>query len=203
MNITIEAEEIKEIRSFYGLTQKAFAQLLGIGVASIVRYEQGATPSKANANLIRAARHPDFMRECIERDGDDIPVAQRDQAMRVIYACVSLEPEEDSASRGAASGGAPAMSKMDEMYHYTIQQEVLNEQAANLACDLMSRVLAEGADVRDACDPLSAILAQLLRIKLELISERANDDAYLEQVRGYLNYLEELVSTLSPVGEVA
>ena len=102
---TITAEEIKGIREFYGLTQKSFAQVLGLGAASIVRYEQGSEPSKANANLIRAAKHPEFMKECLERDGDAIPEIQRDNAMRVVYACVSLEPDD-----GKPSGSA---SKMD------------------------------------------------------------------------------------------
>ena len=50
-------------RRKYGLTQQGFARLLGLGEASVVRYENGQTPSKANANLIRAADNPAFMRD--------------------------------------------------------------------------------------------------------------------------------------------
>ncbi len=39
----------------------------------MVRYENGQPPSKANANLIRAAAHTAFMRECLERDGEVHP----------------------------------------------------------------------------------------------------------------------------------
>jgi len=39
------------------------------------------------------------MLECIERDGDSIPVRQREQATRCIYACISLEPGEAEAIR--------------------------------------------------------------------------------------------------------
>ena len=55
MSKDLTAQDIKRIRRKYGLTQQGFARLLGLGEASVVRYENGQTPSKANANLIRAA----------------------------------------------------------------------------------------------------------------------------------------------------
>ena len=64
------SQQIKEIRKHYGLSQQAFARLLGIGEASITRYEKGIAPTKANANLIRAAMIPAFMAGCLERDDD-------------------------------------------------------------------------------------------------------------------------------------
>ena len=192
---TITAEEIKGIREFYGLTQKSFAQVLGLGAASIVRYEQGSEPSKANANLIRAAKHPEFMKECLERDGDTIPETQRDNAMRVVYACVSLEPDDDTISGST--------SKMDEVYHYTIQQEVLNEQAANIACDLLNYLVDRGIDVHDGNEPVSILLLQLLALKRSLTSAEANDDIYLERVRGHLEYMKQFAVSLGSFEEVA
>ncbi len=174
---TITAEEIKGIREFYGLTQKSFAQVLGLGAASIVRYEQGSEPSKANANLIRAAKHPEFMKECLERDGDAIPEIQRDNAMRVVYACVSLEPDD-----GKPSGSA---SKMDEVYHYTIQQEVLNEQAANLIAEMISLKMSTGFKGA-ASDVLEALLDQLARLKPIIVSNETMDDEALAIIRGQL-----------------
>ena len=38
------SRQIKEIRKRYGLSQQAFARLLGIGEASITRYESGIAP---------------------------------------------------------------------------------------------------------------------------------------------------------------
>ena len=174
---TITAEEIKGIREFYGLTQKSFAQVLGLGAASIVRYEQGSEPSKANANLIRAAKHPEFMKECLERDGDAIPEIQRDNAMRVVYACVSLEPDDDTISGST--------SKMDEVYHYTIQQEVLNEQAANLIAEMISLKMSTGFRGA-ASDVLEALLDQLARLKPTIVSNETMDDEALAIIRGQL-----------------
>ena len=42
----ITPDSIKSIRNRYGLSQQGFARLLGIGEASMARYESGATPSK-------------------------------------------------------------------------------------------------------------------------------------------------------------
>ena len=195
METAITAKEIKEIRGMYGLTQKSFATLLGIGPASMVRYEQGSVPSKANANLIRAARHPEFMRECIEREGSLIPQKQRDEAMRCTYAYVKLdEPEEEEMK---------PQNKMNEIYHYTIQQEVLNEQAANLVCDLITYSINNGLDTSDKTHPISAMISQLLDIKRFLVTYEADDDAVLEQIRGHLRYTGQIVEAMSRAEEVA
>ena len=108
-------QKIKEIRGRYGLSQKAFARLLGLGDASIVRYENGQEPSKANANLIRAASIPEFMADCFERDGGQLPEAQREQVEKVVYAEVALGKEGEMG--------------INEIYELTLQQEVLNEKA--------------------------------------------------------------------------
>ena len=49
------SQQIKEIRKHYGLSQQAFARLLGIGEASITLYEKGIAPTQANANLISSS----------------------------------------------------------------------------------------------------------------------------------------------------
>ena len=54
-------QDIKDIRAKYGLSQRSFARLLGLGEASLARYEKDQKPSRANANLIRAARLPRFV----------------------------------------------------------------------------------------------------------------------------------------------
>lgn len=215
MAATITAEEIKEIRGMYGLTQKSFALLLGIGPASIVRYEQGSAPSKANANLIRAARHPEFMRECLERDGKLIPKKQRDEAARIAYAFIQLDaPEEENMEpqqathktkqqEPASTTSGTGRRTMDEVYHYTIQQEVLNEQAANLICDLIRYSINNKINTSDPAHPVSAMVAQLVAIKQFLITAEADDDAALEQIRGHLKYTKGIVGSMFSVEEVA
>ena len=203
-NLTVE--EIKEIRGMYGLTQKSFAQLLGIGSASMVRYEQGAVPSKANANLIRAARHPEFMRECLERDGELIPQRQREEATRCVYVFVSLEPEEQEKLEGldgSKRSGTRSFSKkesgdeimantMDDVYHYTIQQEVLNEQAANLIGEMISIKVSKGFSGL-ASDVFDRLLDQVAEMKPSIVSSSAMDDRVLAKYGGYLNCAGDLL----------
>ena len=203
MNDVLTPEEIKEIRGLYGLTQKSFAQLLGLGTASIVRYEQGVVPSKANANLIRAARHPQFVKECLEREGSSLPESQRNKATEIVYALVSLEPEEGGSTMIKHQENGGFQTEMDRVYHYTLQQEVLNEQAANLACDIMNYMLSNDIDSNDKSHPISILLKQLLCVKREIVCEASEDDAKLEQFRGYLSHLDEFVSELNRVAEVA
>ena len=192
----ITAEEIKEIRGKYGLSQKSFALLLGIGPASMVRYEQGVQPSKANANLIRAARYPEFMKECLENDGELIPKRQRAVAERITYAMVKFDEETGEASFIDKTPRVEPTRTMDEVYHYTLQQEILNEQAANLIADLMQSMLRDN-DV-DQCDdsPKRILLKQLYEVKRSIISEQSDNDAFLEQVRGYLRYISTFVDQL-------
>ena len=193
MHNTITPEEIKSIRAQYGLTQKSFALLLGIGPASIVRYEQGTTPSKANANLIRAARHPEFMAECIERYGDLIPEKQRERAKKVSYACVSLAPDKSDAScRSPEKPKEKPMNKMTEMYHYTLQQEVLNEQAANIIGEIISVKITSGFSGH-ASDVFDTLLDQVSALKPSIISYKSDDDRILATMRGYLRCANELL----------
>jgi len=49
----VQPEEIKEFRESLGLTQKQFSDLLGIGIATLNRYENGALQSEANNQLIQ------------------------------------------------------------------------------------------------------------------------------------------------------
>lgn len=48
----LSANEIKDIREKYGLTQQTFARILGVGDKTITRYENGAIQDTAINNLI-------------------------------------------------------------------------------------------------------------------------------------------------------
>ena len=111
MSKDLTAQDIKRIRRKYGLTQQGFARLLGLGEASVVRYENGQTPSKANANLIRAADNPAFMRDCFERDGDLLSHEQRGKAEQIIYALVTFD---DAATRSAERTGCATHGRYDQ-----------------------------------------------------------------------------------------
>ena len=54
----VQPEEIREFRIRNGLTQKEFSGLLGMGIATLNRYENGALQSEAQDRIIKLAMEP-------------------------------------------------------------------------------------------------------------------------------------------------
>lgn len=178
MGEEITPAEIKRIRKSYGLTQQAFARLLGIGEASMVRYENGQPPSKANANLIRAASHSDFMLECLERDGDSIPPAQRESAEKIIYAMVTFDDEGE-------------IMDINEMYMLTLEQEILNEKAAEILSEVSLLYLeAERKGDEGGMMIYDDILSMIAEKKREIIYKENDSFSRLAEIRGAIEGLE-------------
>lgn len=183
MSKDLTARDIKRIREQYGLTQQGFARLLGLGEASVVRYENGQKPSKANANLIRAANDPAFMLDCLKRDGALLSQEQRGKTEQIIYALVTFDEDGD-------------IMDINEMYEITLQQEVLNEQAAQLMGDV-SRLRAAAQEKGDA---ISAAVYEDAFMQLALAKRRIIDEGHLNKVRlseikGQIECMELLVKT--------
>ena len=183
MSPAMTADEIKRIRRSYGLTQKSFAKILGIGEASMVRYENGCVPSKANANLIRAAENKSFMLDCLRRDGELIPQSQREEAERIIYAELTFDDKGD-------------VMDINEIYEITLQQEILNEQAAEVFGDL---VRLRSAAQSDGDAALQAVyddaIKQLMDAKLQITDGKHEDDVSLAEIRGKINAMRQLAKT--------
>lgn len=179
MGDQLTALDIKQIRGRYGLTQQAFAQLLGIGEASMVRYENGKTPSRANANLIRAAANPWFMAECLDRDGDRIPEPQREKAEQIVYSMVTFDEEGK-------------IMDINEIYMLTLEQEILNEKAAELMSDITRLYFAaqkSGDTVREMI--YDDILKQMAHAKRQITSEKGSTKVKLAEIRGQIDALKE------------
>lgn len=62
----LQPEEIKAYRTKLGLTQKEFSQILGIGIATLNRYENGALQSDAHDNIIRLCIEPNNLLKIIQ-----------------------------------------------------------------------------------------------------------------------------------------
>lgn len=176
----ITPDSIKSIRKRYGLSQQGFARLLGIGEASMARYESGATPSKANANLIRAAMIPEFMAGCLERDGDTLSAKQRASVEKIVYAEITFDEE----------GG---IMDMTDIYELTLQQEVLNEKAAEILGDIINGLIeAEERNDEGLKMVYEDLFAQLSLLKPTIAStETANWDT-LQSIDGELNCMRSL-----------
>lgn len=62
----VYGDEIKEIRSKYGISQELFAKILGIGRATLARLESGALPSESISTLIKQAENPSSFLSILE-----------------------------------------------------------------------------------------------------------------------------------------
>lgn len=81
----LQPAEIRTIREKYGLSQVAFARVLGLGDKTITRYENGSIADAAQNNLIELVRQPSNFKELLEKNKDKIT----EQDIKV--ACEALE----------------------------------------------------------------------------------------------------------------
>jgi uncharacterized phage-associated protein/DNA-binding transcriptional regulator YiaG len=63
----LDPHQIRVLRGRYSLGQKAFGRLLGMGEATVARYEAGALPTTAHNDLLVALTDPATMRRFISR----------------------------------------------------------------------------------------------------------------------------------------
>jgi putative zinc finger/helix-turn-helix YgiT family protein len=73
----IQPEEIRKFRKDLGLTQKEFSEILGIGIATLNRYENGALQSEVHDQVIRYAMQPDNLLRLLKNKPD--AVSQEDR----------------------------------------------------------------------------------------------------------------------------
>ena len=81
-----QPEEIVALRKGYGFTQRVFAAILDIGVASLQRYEQGALASDSHAQLLRQARDPRFLRDRLRQGARKLSEEERAHALQAVTA---------------------------------------------------------------------------------------------------------------------
>lgn len=62
--------EVKELREKYGLNQKEFAKVLGLGEVSINRFENGSIQTVSVNSTISLAKHPQVFKELLIKTSD-------------------------------------------------------------------------------------------------------------------------------------
>lgn len=176
----LTAQDIKDIRARYGLSQKSFARILGLGEASVARYEAGQKPSRANANLIRAAKIPRFMLDCLKRDGDALTERERDSVSKIIYTEVYFGEGEDDMD-------------MTQLYEITLSQEVLNEKAWGE----LARISRAKREAEERGDTMRAAMYedienQIARLAGEITLKEYDSENGVAELTGRLNGLVKL-----------
>lgn len=184
MSNELTPQDIKDIRDKYGLSQKSFARLLGLGEASISRYEKGQQPTKANANLIRAAKIPKFVMGCLDRDGDVLSERERSNVEKIIYADVYFGEGEDDMD-------------MTEVYEITLTQEVLTEKAWAMMAELFTlRRAAEANGEAALAMVYRDVEKQLALLTPKIATFENSSKESLAKVKGELDGLQGLCNSL-------
>lgn len=76
----LDKNEIKEIRNRYEVSQRTFAVLTGIGVATIARYETGQIPTNANNELLKSIRDNfRFAQELFNQNSEQLSQKSREK----------------------------------------------------------------------------------------------------------------------------
>jgi putative zinc finger/helix-turn-helix YgiT family protein len=118
----LQPEQIRAIRSKYGLGQKAFARLLGWGDVTVSRYETGSLQSVSHDQALRLAEDPDTVRRLLARGAARLSAEQRTTLDRRL-AELSTEHEDVLArEENAAYGASPGVRRLREMMVYFAEQ---------------------------------------------------------------------------------
>lgn len=92
----LQPEEIKYIRQKYGLTQMAFAQILGLEDKTIARYETGSLQDDAPNTLISLSRSPNVFKDIVETSKYRIPESLYYSVMEQLSEFIGLSNESNS-----------------------------------------------------------------------------------------------------------
>ena len=81
----VQPEVIKQFRESFGFTQNEFANLLGLGGATLSRYENGALQDDAHNTLIALAMQPVILLEMIEEKTHVLTETKRARILSMLH----------------------------------------------------------------------------------------------------------------------
>lgn len=111
----LQPDEIRAIRSMYGLGQKVFSKMLGWGEVTLARYEGGSIQSAAHDQMLRLVQNPANIAQIIARGAQQLTEEQR-VALETRLSELSAEHEGLLVREEAAVFSAgPSVRKLREM----------------------------------------------------------------------------------------
>jgi putative zinc finger/helix-turn-helix YgiT family protein len=90
-------DEIRGIRERYGFSQELFARILGIGVASLRRYESGALQTSAIDSLLQSANSVESLREIVVRNSRDLGASELERVTKKLDKILGSTRDKESA----------------------------------------------------------------------------------------------------------
>lgn len=112
----LSPEDIRRLRSRYGLSQRQLARLLGWGLVTVQRYEKGALQDGAHDLLLRQLEDPEFVLQLVDSPRADLSPRERealrariadalhDRPISVLAAAVERMVRAEARSDPARSG---------------------------------------------------------------------------------------------------
>jgi putative zinc finger/helix-turn-helix YgiT family protein len=79
-----QPEEIKKFRKELGLTQKELSEILGVGIATLNRYENGALQSEAHDQVIRLCMQPANVLQILENKPELLSESNRNRIIQLL-----------------------------------------------------------------------------------------------------------------------
>lgn len=80
----VQPEEIKEFRKKLELTQNEFSEILGLGIATLNRYENGALQSDAHDKMIRLSMNAENLLHLLEQKPEIRSTIQKEQILLLL-----------------------------------------------------------------------------------------------------------------------
>ncbi|MFO8011285.1 MAG: DUF4065 domain-containing protein [Dehalococcoidia bacterium] len=103
----LQPEEITEWRKSYKLTQKELAGILGIGTATLSRYEKGSLQDEAQDKLLRLAMKPDNLARLVDESENVLSVSKKRALLQQIAEMQADSHPFDSFIRNVMANYAP------------------------------------------------------------------------------------------------
>ncbi|HPO27237.1 MAG TPA: type II toxin-antitoxin system MqsA family antitoxin, partial [Petrotogaceae bacterium] len=112
--------EIKEVRKLYDISQSLFSKILGIGEATIRRYETGMIPSKINSDTIKQARSPKAFMNFVEQNKENISPEDYEKVSAAVKNLLSDMDNKKQKSEIQQIHKSYDMQKIFYIIHYII-----------------------------------------------------------------------------------
>jgi len=109
----LQPEEIRTWRRLHKLTQSELASLLGLGIATLNRYENGAIQNEAHEKLLRLIMDPSGYAKLLSHSSDIFSEAKRKELLETLESVNLISNSVDDSLLSVAGG-----AKVDEFSGY-------------------------------------------------------------------------------------
>jgi putative zinc finger/helix-turn-helix YgiT family protein len=144
------SEDIKSLRSRYGLSQRALSRLLKWGTITVHRYEQGAIPDASHTSILRMLRDPKFVISLLDDPDCELSPRERAQVRSTLETTVANDRRQHTHALDdeALVVKLEDFLTLDEPSEFTGFRRPSPERLLKMAAYLRDRIVGEMFRVR-------------------------------------------------------